>query len=677
MRTADPSPGTRRSRTAAPRWLIALALLGLIAAVFHPVREHDFVEYDDSVYITENPYLRSGLTTENVLRAFSESYESNWIPLTWISFQLNYELGGLEPAGFLLTNVILHALSTLLLFAALTRMTRALWPSAFVAAVFAVHPLHVESVAWAAERKDALSGVFWMLGILAWARYTERPSLGTYGIVMLCLALGLLAKPVVVTLPFALLLLDYWPLRRLAPEGAAAPWPLDRARLVRAVLEKLPLLVLVAAASVITFTVQRQTGAMHIAEQLLFDQRLANAAVSYVTYLAQSVWPSGLAVLYPHPGAGLPAWQVAGSALLLALLSALSLRWTRTRPYLAVGWLWYLGTLVPMIGLVQVGAQAHADRYMYLPLVGLSIAVAWSAANLALLRHGARPLLAVAGAATVAGLAFAASQQVNTWRNEVALFERAVAVTENNFIAHSNLAAELLRRDRADEAEPHFREAVRIQPDWSEARLGWADALAAQGRVGEAIKRYEEVLQSDPDGTRAAGHYGLALLRVGRFSEARDPLERALADHGEIAELHAGMAIATSQLGDFARAVRHGREALRLDPALDSAANNLAWILATSPDPSARNPEESIRIMAQLLGKTEQPDPAHLDTLAAAYAAAGRFPEAIDTAAHAEKRAREEQRGAMAEQILVRLAGYQAGEPWIERPPNPSSGHAQ
>jgi len=668
MRPADPNPGSQRNPTSALRWLIALALLGLVAAVFHPVREHDFLKYDDGVYITENPYLRSGLTTENVVRAFTEPYESNWIPLTWISFQLNYELHGLEPAGFLLTNVVLHALSTLLLFAALTRMTRATWPSAFVAAVFAIHPLHVESVAWAAERKDALAGVFWMLGMLAWARYTERPSAGSYGIVALCLALGLLAKPVVVTLPFALLLLDFWPLRRLAPAGAAAPWPLDRVRLARAVLEKLPLLVLVAAASAVTFIVQRETGAMHYADRLPFDQRLANAAVSYVVYLAQSVWPSGLAVLYPHPGDGLPAWQVAGSAVVLALLSALALRWARTRPYLAVGWLWYLGTLVPMIGLVQVGLQAHADRYMYLPLVGLAIAAAWGAADLASPRRGARQLLAAAGTATIAALAFAASQQVNTWRDEVTLFERAIAVTENNFVAHKNLGAELLLRGRADEAEPHFREAVRIQPRWSDLRLDWADALAAQGRVGEALARIEEVLQRDPDDTRAAGHYGLALLRVGRFAEARDPLERALVDHGDVAELHAGMALATSQLGDFARAVRHGREALQLDPALDSAANNLAWILATSPDPRVRNPEESIRLMTHLLSEAEPPDPAYLDTLAAAYAAAGRYPDATDTAARAEKRAREEQRGAMAEQIRVRLARYRAGEPWIEHP---------
>ena len=668
MPSAARSPGSRCSRAAGPRWLIALVLLGLVAAVFHPVREHDLVRYDDDVYITENPHLRSGLTPGNLVRAFTEPYFANWIPLTMISFQLDHELYGPEPAGYLLTNAVLHALSTLLLFAALTRMTRAMWPSAFVAAVFAVHPLHVESVAWAAERKDVLAGVFWMLGMLAWARYAERPSLGSYGIVALCLALGLLAKPVVVTLPFVLLLLDYWPLRRLAPEGAAAPWPLDRARLVRAVLEKLPLLALIAAASAVTFVVQRQTGGMADVDQLSFYQRLANAAVSYAIYLVQSVWPSGLAVFYPYPEAGLTAWQVVGSAALLAILSAIALRWARTRPYLAVGWLWYLGTLVPMIGLVQVGLQAHADRYMYLPLVGLAIAVAWGAADLASPRRAARQLFAVAAVAAVAGLAFAAWQQVRTWRDPVTLFERAIAVTEGNFIAHRNLAAELLRRGRVDVAERHYREALRIRPGWSGARLGWADALAAQGRVGEALGRYEEELQRDPDNTEAAGRYGLALLRVDRFAEARDPLERALAAHGHVAELHGGMALATSQLGDFARAIHHGREALRLDPTLDSAANNLAWILATSPDPRARDPEESIRVMERLLREAERPDPGYLDTLAAAYAAAGRFPDAIGTAARAEKLAREERRSAMAEQIRERLARYRGGEPWIERP---------
>jgi tetratricopeptide (TPR) repeat protein len=471
-----------------------------------------------------------------------------------------------------------------------------------------------------------------------------------------------------VTLPLALLLLDYWPLRRLAPEGATAPWPIDRARLKRAVLEKLPLLVLVAAASAITFSVQRQTGAMDYADQLAFDQRFGNAVVSYAIYLAQSVWPSDLAFFYPYPEDGLPIWQVAGSAALLVLLSALALRWAHSRPYLAVGWLWYLGTLVPMIGLVQVGLQAHADRYMYLPLVGLSIAAAWGAADLASLRRGARQILAVAGVAAVAGLGFAAWQQVKTWRDPMTLFEQAIAVTEDNFVAHGNLAAELFLRGRTDEAEFHYREALRIRPGEPEALLGWANALAAQGRLGEALGRYEELLQHNPDDARAAGHYGLALLRVGRFVEARDPLERALAAHGDIAELHVGMALAASQVGDFARAVRHGREALRLDPTLDSAANNLAWILATSPDPSARNPEESIRIMGRLLGEAERPDPAHLDTLAAAYAAAGRFPDAIDTAVRAEKLAREQQRFAMLEEIRVRMARYREAKPWIEPP---------
>jgi len=670
---ASVNPALRSTRATGLRWLVALALLGLVAAVFHPVRGHDFVQYDDDVYILENPNLRSGLTPESVMRAFTEPYENNWIPLTWISLQVNHEFHGLEPAGYLVTNAVLHALSTLLLFAALTRMTRAIWPSAFVAAVFAIHPLHVESVAWATERKDALSGVFWMLGMLAWARYAERPSLRAYGVVALCLSLGLLAKPAVVTLPFALLLLDYWPLRRLAPEGAAAPWPFDRARLKRAVLEKLPLLVLVAAASAVTFVVQRRTGAMVDASLLPLGSRIANAVVSYVVYLGQSVWPSGLAVFYPHPGDGLPALQVAGSAALLVLVSALALRWARTRPYLAVGWLWYLGTLVPMIGLVQVGRQAHADRYMYLPLVGLSIAAAWGAADLGSSRRGVRQVLAAAGATAVAVLALTAWQQVKPWQDAVTLFEHAIAVTEDNHLAHKNLADALLNEGHAEEAADHYREALRIQPSWSEARLGWGEALAALGRIGEAIKRYEEVLRHNPEDTRAAGHYGLALLRAGRFAEARDPIERALADNERVAELQAGMALVSAQVGDFARAVHHGREALHLDPALDSAANNLAWILATSPDPHVRDAEEAIGVMENLLRGAERPQPAYLDTLAAAYAAAGRFPDAIETAARAEKAARDEQQWAMAEQIHVRLALYRGGEAWIERPTSDGS----
>jgi len=677
------SSDAEHGRTNARRWLVALALVALVAAVFHPMRENEFTGYDDSFYITDNPYLRSGLTAENVMRAFTEPYEAlrarergephralgwHWIPLTWISFLLDYELYGLEPAGFLLTNAILHALSTLLLFAALARMTRAIWPSAFVAAVFAIHPLHVESVAWVVERKDTLSGFFWMLGMLAWARYAERPSPAAYGAVALCLVLGLLAKPIVVTLPFALLLLDYWPLGRLTRTGAATPMRLDRARVRRAVLEKIPLFALVAAASAVTFTVQSRGGGMLGVEQLPAGQRLANAAISYVVYLEQSFWPSGLAVFYPYPAEGFPGWQVAGSATLLALLSALALHTVRKRPYFAVGWFWYLGTLVPAIGLVQVGLQAHADRYMYLPLVGIAIAVAWGVRDLVGLRRGARQLVAIAGTAAIAGLAFVAWQQVKTWHDTVTLFRRATEVTEDNFLAHKNLADGLLQRDRVDEAERHYREALRIWPGWPDALLGWADLLVAQGRIDEALAAYQEALRRNPDDTRAAGRYGLALLRAGRFAEARDQLERALAAHAGVAELQVGMAVASSQLGDFEGAVRHGREALRLDPTLGAAANNLAWILATSPDPHARNPEESIRIMGRLLGGAEHPDPAHLDTLAAAYAAAGRFSDAIETAERAEQLAREGRRWAEAEQIRTRLKRYRRGEAWTEPP---------
>ncbi len=665
---AAPGPNAARHRAAQRRWPIALALLGLVAAVFHPVREHDFVHYDDDFYITENPQLRSGLSVENLKRAFTEPYGANWIPLTTLSFQLNHALHGIEPAGFLLTNAVLHGLATLLLFAALARMTRATWPSAFVAAVFAIHPLHVESVAWAAERKDVLAGLFWMLAMLAWARYAERPSFGRYALVALCLALGLLSKPIVVTLPFALLLLDYWPLRRLAPAGADAPWPIDRSRLARALLEKLPLLGLVAATSAITVIIYVRAGEIRHSDVLPLDDRLANAAVAYVIYLAQSAWPDDLAVFYPHPWGRLPGWQVAGSAALLALLSALALRWARTRPYLAVGWLWYLGTLVPVIGVVQIGLQAHADRYMYLPLVGLALALAWGVADGVSGRRRARSLCAVAGAAAIAGLALAAAQQLKTWRDAQALFEHAIAVTDDNFLAHKNLADALLQRGRAEQAELHYREALRIWPDWTDAQLGRANLLAAQGRIGEALAHYAEIARREPDDPRAAGHYGLALLRAGRFSEARDQLERALAGHAGVAELHAGMALASSQLGDFERAVRHGREALRLDATLASAANNLAWILATSPDPRARDPEEAIRIMRRLLGGAQRASSAHLDTLAAAYAAAGRFPEAIETAARAEALAREARRWEEAEQIRARLARYRAGEPWIERP---------
>ena len=470
-----------------------------------------------------NPVLRLGLGADALRRIFSEPYMMNWIPLTSLSLQLDYRLYGLAPAGYLITNVALHILSVLVLYAAFLRMTGERGRSAFVAAVFALHPLHVESVAWVTERKDVLSGLFFMLGLYAHARFAERPGAGRLALTTLLLGLGLLSKPSLVVFPFVLLLLDAWPLGRIAGSGAAL-----RASLRRVLLEKIPmLLLLVAAISVLTFVLQRDAGAMSALEALSFGARLQNALESYLVYAAKALWPSGLAVFYPYAIG--PPWAGVAAALLLLAVCALVAGAARARPYLAVGWLWYLGTLIPVVGLVQVGGQARADRYMYLPLIGLSIMLAWGVPEL-LNRRRARRWAAPAAVAALAALWVCTYQQVGHWRNTAALFEHAIAVTPDNFLAHEQLADFHLRAGDTAAAERHYREALAIRPDWPLARFGLADVRARRGDLVGAIADYESELRRSPNHPKVASRYGFALLRAGRLPEAARQLELAVAE---------------------------------------------------------------------------------------------------------------------------------------------------
>jgi tetratricopeptide (TPR) repeat protein len=718
--------------------MIALLLIAASFAVYAQVRGHEFVSYDDNLYIIENPNLRAPLGLQSVRRAFASTYETNWIPLTWISLHVDYALYGLDPAGYHLTNVALHALSAVLLFFGLSRMTQSTGASAFVAAVFALHPLHVESVAWAAERKDVLSGVFWMLTLLAYGAYARRPrSVRRYAVVFLFLTLGLLAKPMGVTLPFVLLLLDYWPLGRLRVDTSRA---LPDGRLFRrAIIEKLPMLLLVAAMSAVTYAVQRETGAMSREPMLPLQFRLMNAIDSYGVYIAQSFWPTGLAVFYPHPLRGVSALQTGALALGLAAVTAAVVRVAATRPYLIVGWLWYLGTLVPVIGLVQVGMQARADRYMYVPLVGLAIMLAWGAADLLSQRRLGRLSLAATAAATLTALGVCAWIQVSHWRDTIALHERAIAVTEGNFVAHHDLASALLAAGRLEPAKQHYAEAARLKPRWANAQIGLGDVLLQEGDMPAAIERFESALQLDranaraleklgeawleadrptraerylrralrrergaatprlhgllaqalalrgqwsesieynrkaiglrPDFAEAHANLGLALTQVERPEEARRHLEQSLSLGLESAQVHVTLGMLALERREPEPAVRHLREGLRLRPDQPLAANNLAWLLATNPSEQIRNPEESIRIAEPMVVTAKGNRGAVLDTLAAAYAAAGRFEAAIRTASEAIDVAREDDDGALANEIETRLALYRSHRAYVERSP--------
>jgi tetratricopeptide (TPR) repeat protein len=547
------------------RSVVALCLAVLAFALYAPVRHHAFVDYDDDRTIVENPNLRLPLDAAALRRAL-EPYETNWIPLTWLSLHLDHRLWGAWPAGTLLENAALHALSAAILFVALAQLTGAVGRSAFVAALFAVHPLHVESVAWASERKDALSGVFWMLGLLAYAHYAAKPTLIRYGLVFTSLALGLLAKPGLVTFPFVLWLLDLWPLGRLRRVPAADARA--RRELRRAIVEKLPLLALAAAASALTFVVQRRRGAMTELDEYPLVYRLMNAAEAALAYVGDAFWPTRLAVFYPHPGLAISPWRAAGCALVLIALSAAALRLRRTRPYLAVGWLWYLGTLVPVSGIVQVGLQARADRYTYIPLVGLGIALAWGAVDLAQIWRVSRRALAALAGVALAALCVGTRLQLRHWRDSVSLFERAVAISPESSVASHHLGLALVNAGRALDARPHLERAIERGAESAEARAGLAVAYEELGHYPESIENDRIALRLEPGLLFATLHLA-RILATCPDPELRDPAEavrlaEAARDRAAAPDLDLLDALATAYLaaGRRADALRATEDAL-------------------------------------------------------------------------------------------------------------------
>jgi hypothetical protein len=443
----------------------------------------EFVDYDDNLYVTANPHVQEGLTRAGVRWAFTTFAAANWHPLTWISLMLDWSIGGPGPRIFHLTNLILHLANVLLLFFILDRMTGRRRPSAVTAVLFAIHPLHVESVAWIAERKDVLSTLFMLLTLMAYAGFVERPGLVRRLAVVLLFALGLLAKPMLVTLPVLLLMLDAWPLRR------KEPWR-------HLVLEKAPLLALSIATGALTLVAQRQGGTVGSLAGYPLGVRVANAVVATATYLGKAIWPTRLAAFYPHPGASLAAWKVAGSALVLVTLTLWTIQVRRSRPYLLFGWAWYLVTLAPVVGIVQVGWQARADRYTYIPLIGIFLGVAWAVSD----RFAERPaLFGSLASAVLVMLGIGAFAQAGYWRDSETLFRHALAVTDNNSVAHNNLGTALLRRGLPSQAEEHFAEAVRIDPSFADAHSNLGVALGRQGMIDEAILEFQRALDLEPD----------------------------------------------------------------------------------------------------------------------------------------------------------------------------------
>lgn len=555
---------------------IYLALLLACLAIYAQVSDFAFVNFDDPDYVGRNPHVRNGLTADGIGWAFTSGYAANWFPLTWISHMLDCQFFGLASGPPHWTNVLLHALAAMLLFAFLHRATHTRWPSAFVAFLFALHPLHVESVAWVAERKDVLSAVFWFLSLWLYVRYTERPSLARYLLLLGSFGSGLMAKPMIVTLPFVLLLLDVWPLRRLPPVAAR-------------IREKLPFFALSATVAVITYNVQQASGAVKALSRLSPGLRVENALVSYVWYVAKTVWPSGLAVFYPFP-LQLPAWQVLAAAATLAAITVLALRGVRTRPYLTVGWLWFLGTLVPVIGLVQVGPQAHADRYMYVPLVGLGIMLAWGFP-----RSKATPALAAAACICCAALAWV---QLGYWQNSETLFRHALDVTSDNYIAEHNLGSALLDEPgKLPDAIAHLQAALRLDPGAAQAHSDLGTALAKTGQTTLAIQEFRAALRLAPGSAIVHNNLANALAADGRLAEALDEYQAALRIEPDYAEArqnleairedpaasHFNAGISLAKADRPREAIAEFEECLRLQPDNAEAHNNLGVVLSQMP----------------------------------------------------------------------------------------------
>jgi tetratricopeptide (TPR) repeat protein len=558
---------------------VCAGLLALTLAAYAGVAANGFINLDDNDYVTQNLHVQAGLSWKGVVWAFTTGHSANWHPLTWLSHMLDCQLYGLRPAGHHLTNLALHLASTLLLYRLFRVATGATWPSAFVAAAFAVHPLHVESVAWVAERKDVLSALLGILTMLAYVRWTQSREPGRYALVVALYALGLLAKPMLVTLPFVLLLLDLWPLAR-----TTAPWK-DRVGLARLAREKIPLFALAAACSAVTFLVQREAGAMSLGDQLPFGTRLQNALVSYVAYLGKAIAPGGLAVYYPHRVEAHPAWQVAGATLCLAALTWLAFRATERRPWMTVGWLWFLGTLVPVIGLVQVGSQAMADRYMYLPMIGLSVAVAFGAAEWTGRSKGLRTGCTVAAGIAVLAWTALSFRQVECWKDDTTLFEHVVDVMPENYLAHGILGNVHLQQGRLPEAMAELRRALRQRPSYPQGHSNLGMALELSGRKDEALAEYREALRWMPN--LAEAHYNLARLldERGQTALAVEHYERALSIQPDFPEAHHNLALIRMKEGRLDEAIAHLEAAVELKPGYADAHRNLAAARARKGQP--------------------------------------------------------------------------------------------
>lgn len=769
---------------------IVLFLVTATLLLYGQTALFDFVNYDDPLNVYENMQVRAGMTWEGLGRAFTTTYGDYWKPLVRLSHMLDWELYGEWAGGHHLTNVLLHAVNAVLLFAVWKRMTKQIWPSAFVAALFALHPLHVSSIAWVTERKDVLCGLFWMLSLWAYARYAEKPNTCAYFLLVFFFCLGLMSKPMVISLPFVFLLLDIWPLRRLS---LSTPLPMVIMR--RLVWEKAPLFVLSAVFTVVTYSITSQTGQLAGVDTYSMGARIANALVSYVRYLGKAVWPNHLSFYYQHPGEW-PAWASWGSALILLAICVLVVWQCRQRPYLLTGWFWFLGTLLPVIGLVQgESAEAMGDRFVYLPLTGFYVMVAWGVPDM--LKQWGNPLRVIKIAVCVVLLELGVITwfQIQHWANSESLCRHALEWAPNNAVAHHNLGCALSVQRRFEESVPHFERAIQLRPDKAEpwnnmgfaleslgrtqealvsyaeairlnpryaaayfnlgttlVKLGRADeaivnyaeairfdpshalahynlglalvatdkcsdailyfrqairlkpdlveahnnlgmALALSGKAGEAIDAYSNAIKVSPHHAKAYYNRGVALASLGKLEEAIADYEQAIRYKTDYAEAYNNCGLALASLGKFDQAIFQFDQAIRIKPNYDKAEynrglalasqgrmddairsfrelvrlrpssvfllNQLAWWLCTAEDPRLRDSAEAVRLARTACEQTRHSQPETLDTLAAAFASAGDFDQAISTAKKAIELSHTAGQKQLAEKIAARLELYQ------------------
>jgi Flp pilus assembly protein TadD len=655
------------------RFLIRLLLAVATVIVYAPVGSSEFVSVDDPGYVTRNPNVWHGLTWDGARWAFAKGHMGHWHPVTWLSHMLDCQLFGLNAGAHHLMNLALHVANTLLLFSVLRRLTGALWRSALVAALFALHPLHVESVAWVAERKDVLSTFFWLTTIWAYTRYAEKPRWPWYLLAIALFGVGLMAKSMLVTLPFVLLLLDYWPLKRMQL-GAARCLDTEKSddrgsRMVPKTVafllaEKVPFLALAVVSSVMALWVSHLENAIVSLVNAPVSERIGRALVSYVGYIIETFWPVGLAFAFNPEPMPLSAWQIVGAGLVLLGVSVLIVRAARRQPGFLVGWSWYLGTLVPVIGIVAVGDQNMNDRYTYIPLIGLFIMFAWGAAALVARWPRSKNIVVAAVALALVTSMIFTRRQVGFWKNSVTLFERTVAVSPNNYLAHNHLATNLDERGRTDDAIAHYREALRLKPDFVWARNNLGIVLARMGKTDEAIIEYLTALQFDPDYEVVHFNLANALVALGKLDQAASHYTTALQTKPTFTEAHISLGNILRVQGKSDDAVGHYRSALRLTPDEPSTLNHLAWILATDNDAQRRNGAEAVQLAERACALTDEKQLLPLRTLAAAYAEAGRFEDAQRIAqkviALAESLGQTELRRAVEEQ----LAFYATGRPY-------------